>query len=126
MLAAAPAYAQNTAFEPVGNWEALDDDGKTIAMVFDKEGFVTMKKGDEIIGGKEFVMEGNVCQMTYTFNTALSQYDFIIRFLETNEERVLMGIYKLLSPTEIMLAMSPVERPEDIETADNIIFKKIQ
>ncbi|KOS06141.1 hypothetical protein AM493_08930 [Flavobacterium akiainvivens] len=124
LLATMPVLAQKD-FKSVGKWQGTDDDGGAVYITFDAEGYVTMQKGDEIVGGKHFEMEGIEGQMTYKFIDGTNQLDFIMKELSSGQENTLMGIYKVNNPDEIVLAMNNLERPEDF-TVDPIVFKRVK
>jgi hypothetical protein len=128
LLAAMPVCAQTATFNPIGKWQATDDDGQVIVMTFDKEGYITMQRGNEVIGGKSFEMEGIKASMKYTFNAGgiANHVDFTITETATNEEHTLMGIYKVIGPDEIAFNMDNMERPADAGGEGSITFKKVK
>lgn len=124
LLAAVPVFAQKD-FNAIGKWQGTDDDGSTIYMVFDAEGYITLQKGDEVIGGKHFEMEGMEGQMTFKFIEGTNQVDFIMKEFSSGQESTLMGIYKVNNKDEFILAMNNIERPENFEE-DALTFKRVK
>ncbi|MES2486762.1 MAG: hypothetical protein V4581_12555 [Bacteroidota bacterium] len=127
LLAAAPVFAQNTTFNPIGKWQATDK-GEAISITFDKEGYVTMQRGTEVIGGKSFDMEGVKGSMTYKFDPegVKGHLDMIMMVLDTQESRTLMALYKVVSPDEIVIAIDGIERPENFDSKDALTFKRVK
>jgi uncharacterized protein (TIGR03067 family) len=124
LLAAAPVFAQ-AGFDPIGKWEATDTDGIEIRITFDAENYVTMQKGDEVIGGRHFTLEGLEAEMTYKFKPGTNHVDFIMKDLESGKEFLLQGIYKF-EDNQLVLAMDNSQRPDDFDSENTMTFTRVK
>jgi len=126
LLAVAPAFAQTETFNPIGKWAGIDE-GETVFITFDAEGYVIMQKGDEVIGGKSFEMEDVKGSMTYTFDPNGNKYylDMIITVEGTDESRLLLALYKVVNPNEIIIALEGFERPSSFNADNSLTFKRV-
>ncbi|MFL9844774.1 hypothetical protein [Flavobacterium rhizosphaerae] len=120
-------YSQAKEFDIVGTWQATNNDQKFI-LTFDKEGYATLQKGGEIIGGKEFTLYGEKGSMTYKLNYAKDpdEIDITIRQNSTGREKVIKGIFKVISLDEMLLAMDFDNRPANFDSAEVRLFKKVK
>jgi len=80
----------------IGKWIGSDK-GDVGYMIFDEEGFATFEIQDQIIGGKEFIMNGKKGKMTYTvnFRTQPIEVDFTITKLASDESKKILGIVEI-------------------------------
>jgi len=112
-------------FDLIGRWESTVE-GEVYAFTFEKDGYVTMQKGDMTMGGKEFEMAGEKASMQYSvdYTKNPNEVDFIMTRLSKNEKRtVLKGIFKAQGDNEILLVMG-AERPESFEGTEALVFKR--
>ena len=114
-------------FNIAGIWQATSNEQKFI-LTFDKEGYATLQKGNDIIGGKEFTMNGEKGCMTYKLDYTQKpvQLDIIITQLSTGGKKVIMGILKIISEDEFLLTMNPNTRPTDFEADDVKLFTRVK
>ncbi len=56
----------------VGEWKGSDENGKAIALIFDKGGYATLILGNEVIGGKMAKVGERTLSMKYSFDTTHS------------------------------------------------------
>ena len=91
----------------IGKWTG-EDKGDIGSIIFDKEGYATFMMGDQVFGGKEFIMSGKKGNMTYSINTETTpiQIDFVVEKIESGEEKRLLGIVKFINDNSIKLALS--------------------
>jgi len=127
LFATAPVFAQNTTFNPIGKWQATEKN-EAITITFDKEGYVAIQRGDEVIGGKSFEMEGVKGSMVYKFDPdgVKGHLDMIMTVLDTQESHTLMALYKIVSTDEIVIAIDGAERPENFDSKDALTFKRVK
>jgi len=126
LFATAPVFAQNATFNPIGKWQATEKN-ETITITFDKDGYVAIQRGDEVVGGKSFEMEGVKGSMVYKFDPdGVKGHLDMILMVDTQEPRTLMAIYKILGPDEIVIAVDGAERPENFDSKDALTFKRVK
>jgi len=89
----------------VGRWRDIDK-SQSGFMTFDQEGYVTLETNGEVVGGKNFVVDGVTANMRYETreDTDPMEIDFIVTMTEKETEigRV-RGIYKFLSKRKLMI-----------------------
>jgi hypothetical protein len=100
------SFGQNEVKDQIiGKWEG-EDNNDLGNFNFTIGGFVTMENRGEVIGGEEFVMNGKTAQMRYEINAQTSPHsiDIIVKFLETLEEKRLLGIFEFIDASHIRIA----------------------
>lgn len=115
------------AFDIVGKWQG-NDAGQTFTMIFDKEGYVTLQKGDEVMGGKEFTLNGEKGAMTYKtdFTKEPDELDLIVTRLTTKQQKILKCIFKVVNDNEMKIFLNFTDvRPTDFNSPQAITFKRI-
>lgn len=109
----------------IGRWKG-EDKGDIGYIIFDKEGYATFKMGNQVIGGKEFVLNGEKGKMTYKINTTLNpiQIDFTVTKFDSKEVKTLLGIAEFIDNDRFKLALGfGFQRPEDF-SKNTIIFNR--
>lgn len=63
----------------IGKWEGIDK-GNTGCIIFEKDGTASIKIGDNILGGKDYYINGKKATITYIINTTTKpiNIDFIM------------------------------------------------
>lgn len=111
----------------VGKWIAVDH-GDTMYIIFEKEGYVTLKMGGEVIGGKAFDLEGKKSKMTYSINDKTNpiQVDFIITELESNRKEYLPCLAKFIDDNTLKFAMGFEDeiRPTKFDADNSVLLKR--
>ncbi|MCK0115304.1 hypothetical protein [Gelidibacter sp. F63206] len=84
------------------------DNNDVGAVIFEKDGYAAFEIGGQIMGGKEFVINGKRGQMTYSINkeTRPIQIDFILTKLESGEQKTLLAIAEFIEEDVINFALS--------------------
>jgi len=112
----------------VGKW--LGEDKKEIGtIVFDEEGYAYFEISGQIIGGKEFTMEGKKGSMAYYINsnTEPIQVDLVITKLESKEQISLLGIAKFTDEYNMILALNfDNTRPSEFTEDNSIELHKVE
>lgn len=110
----------------IGKW--IGEDEKEIAYLnFDSEGYAYFEIQGQIIGGKEFVMNGKKGKMTYEINREENpiQVDFIVTIFETEEQKKLLCIANFIDNDTMEFAINFEEkRPTEFNSENSIIFKR--
>ncbi|WP_397363469.1 hypothetical protein [Olleya sp. R77988] len=90
----------------IGKWIG-EDKNDSFIVIFENDGYAEFQMNGEILGGKEFVMNGKKGKMTYTINyeTSPIELDFKVTLLETGESRNLYGIAKFIDKNSIQLSI---------------------
>jgi hypothetical protein len=110
----------------VGKWRG-EDGGEVGFITFDKKGYVTFSIRNQEIGGKEYLSDGVVYDMTYDTDETTEPYkiDFVIITHEDQLEIARMpGIYRFSDHQTLIINMKfdGSERPETFdETSDDQI-----
>ncbi|MCF7561677.1 hypothetical protein L3X39_13600 [Sabulilitoribacter multivorans] len=114
----------NTKF--IGKW--VGEDEKEIGyMNFDSDGYAYFEIQGQILGGKEFVMNGKKGKMTYEINSESNpiQIDFIVTLLESGEQKRLLCIANFIDNDIMEFAIDFEEnRPTEFNSENSIIFKR--
>ncbi|MEM6380816.1 MAG: hypothetical protein AAF705_21745 [Bacteroidota bacterium] len=110
----------------VGRW--VGEDEKEVGyMNFDKEGYAFFEVEGQILGGKEFVIDGEKGEMTYEVNEKTSpiQLDLIITKLATQDQRKLLCIVNFIDDDTMEIAMGFENvRPMVFDSENSMIFKR--
>ena len=90
----------------LGKWNG-DDKSEIGYITFDNEGYATFEIQGQIIGGKEFTMNGKKGKMSYSinFNTTPIEVDFIVTKLASKESKKILGIAEFLDNDTMRFAM---------------------
>ena len=108
----------------VGKWIG-EDQGEIGFISFDTEGYAAFEIEGQLMGGKEFYMNGQKGKMTYTINTKTSpiEVDFILTKVITGESKNILGIAEFLDKDTMNFNMSfDATRPS--EFGENAITLK--
>lgn len=112
----------------LGKW--LGDDGSEIGyVIFEKDGYAAFETQGQVIGGKEFVMNGEKGKMTYTINTDVSpiEIDLIVTKLSSGESRTISCIAQFKEKDVMMFALAfDAERPKNFEGDNAITLKRVK
>lgn len=104
----------------VGKWMAIDKTD-TVYVVFDEEGYVTLIEDGEVIGGKDFTVEGLPASFTYTTNTQVKPHhiDMHLKAMET-QMGMMPGIFEFVDANTIKLYMNSDDILEGTATPEQI------
>ena len=108
----------------IGKWIG-EDQGEIGFISFDTEGYAAFEIEGQLMGGKEFYMNGQKGKMTYTINTKTSpiEVDFILTKVITSESKKILGIAEFLDKDTMNFNMSfDATRPS--EFGENAIMLK--
>ncbi|MFL0354795.1 hypothetical protein [Xanthomarina sp. GH4-25] len=131
LLIAIPFLSFNSNLESIdiiGKWVG-EDEGKIAFMTFDKEGYAIFEIQGQIIGGKEFEMEGKKGKMTYIVNPDKTpiEIDLILTKLDTNEQQKILCIAEFQDENNMILAMSwESVRPTEFDSENSIKLKRVE
>jgi hypothetical protein len=131
VLCSGHTFVDSTLF---GRWRSIEDPNAGF-MEFDSEGYVTIEDNGQVIGGKEFEIEGNKASMSYTTNTSVTphQIDIVLKLkLEGQEMEAakMLGVYtydKNSQTLSMCINFEGSSRPtkiEDSDAFDLMVFKK--
>lgn len=122
-LAAGTLSAQSI----TGVWKGKSE-GETGVFTFDKDGYMTMEKGNSILGGKRFKMDGKEFAMKYLIEEQsgkVRNLDFVMYDLATNKEVMrMLCLVEWITDNQIRLCMSMEEasiRPKDFLKKEDVI-----
>lgn len=125
-----PLLSFNATVEPidlVGKWVGTDK-GIIGSVLFDAEGYATFETEGQVMGGKEFVVNGKKGKMTYQVNSAANpmEVDFTITKIDTGESKSLLGIVKFIDANTLVLAIAFDQgRPIDFNSTNSIQLKRV-
>ena len=108
-LLIAPLMAFNTIQTKegfVGRW-AGEDTKKVGFLTFDAEGYATFEIDGQVMGGKEFVVNGEKGKMVYSINTTVVpiEIDLTLTKLESGEQKTMLCIAKFENKDTLLFAM---------------------
>ena len=91
----------------VGKWIG-EDKGDIGYIVFDEEGYASFEIEGQIMGGKDFTMNGQKGKMTYSINDKVNpiEIDFIITKIDTEESMELLGIAEFIDKDTVNFSIS--------------------
>jgi hypothetical protein len=130
LLIILPLLSFNSNFNPdylIGKW-AGEDKGDIGLITFDKEGYATFEINGQVIGGKEFVLDGKKGEMTYEVNVEKEpiEIDFTLTKLESNESKKILCIAKFEDENNMILTIIfSSERPTEFNKKNSIKLKRI-
>ena len=122
-----PLFLLNTTSQKedfIGKWTG-EDQGEIGFIIFDDEGYASFEVEGQILGGKEFFMNGKKGKMTYTINyeTNPIEVDFTMTKIESGESKIILGIAEFTDEDTMTFDMTfDTERPS--EFGDNSITLK--
>ena len=131
LLIVLPFLSFNSDFNSInliGKWTG-EDKGEIGFITFDKEGYSTFEIEGQIIGGKEFVMNGKKGKMTYEINSDKKpiEIDLIITKLESNEQKKILCIAEFEDENNMIFAMTfGSERPTEFNEGNSIALKRTE
>lgn len=114
-------------FNIVGKWTGFDEEKEKGSFVFDSEGYATMIKDNQMMGGKEFVMNGMKACMKYKIDESSTpiKFDLIIFNLKTKESKNMKMLLKIVDNNTIKLASNFNEtRPNSFNKENTILLKR--
>ena len=120
--------AQTTKDQLIGKWKG--EDGKEIGyMTFDSQGYAAFEVNGQIIGGKEFELDGKKGMMEYQIISQekdLIKLDFIVTVFEKPKKvKSLMSIFKIIDYDTIKVALGFNDiRPTEFDVDNSIILKR--
>lgn len=90
----------------VGKWTG-EDNGQVGSIVFDEEGYASIEVGGEILGGKNFELNGKKGSMRYEINTKVKpiEVDFVVTIIETGEVKKMLGIAEFKDKNNMIFAL---------------------
>ena len=112
----------------VGKWVG-ESKGDVGYMAFDPEGYATIELDGQELGGKEFDVEGDRSQLGYEFNDSVQpiELNFLLRNLDTEEEKKMLLIARFLSKDSLQLATNFNEfRPTEFTEDNSIILNRVK
>lgn len=113
----------------VGRWQG-EDNGDVVFMVFDAEGYVSMKMGEEVVGGKEYTVAGRKISMKYKIDdtTHPIHVDFVVTDLETKEQDIMLGIATFDDIDNMHLAfdVEGSKRPVVFDEENSIVLSRVK
>ena len=122
-----PLFLLNTTSQKedfIGKWTG-EDQGEIGFIIFDDEGYAAFEVEGQILGGKEFFMNGKKGKMTYTINYEMNpiEVDFTMTKIESGESKIILGIAEFTDKNTMTFDMTfDTERPS--EFGDNSITLK--
>jgi hypothetical protein len=131
LLIILPLLSFNSNFNPdylIGKW-IEEDKGEIGFITFDKEGYVSFEIDGQVIGGKEFVLDGKKGKMTYEVNVEKEpiEIDFTVTKIESNESKKMLCIAKFEDENNMILTtIFSSERPTEFNKKNSIKLKRIE
>ncbi|MBT8326640.1 MAG: hypothetical protein KJP21_02890 [Bacteroidia bacterium] len=112
----------------IGKWIG-ESKGDVGSMAFDVEGYATIELDGQEMGGKEFEVDGVRSQLGYEFNDSVQpiELNFLLRNLETEEEKKMRLIARFISHDSLELASNFNEtRPTEFTEENSIILTRVE
>lgn len=136
LLIVLPLLSFNSNFNSsdlIGKWIG-EDKGEVMFITFDEEGYAAFENDGQIIGGKEFVMNGKKGNMTYEANLDKNpiEIDFILTKLhptdeKSNEQKKMLCIAKFEDKNNMIIVLNfDSERPTEFSDSNSIKLKRVE
>lgn len=128
ILVALPAFkaVSPKEFEIAGKWVAIDKSAMVV-LTLDKQGFATFQRGSEMMGGKEFYMNGEKGSMTYStdFTKTPNELTLTVTKLATGQQRLIKGIFKVVNDNEMLVHLNfENNRPKNFNSKETLALKR--
>ncbi len=110
----------------IGKW-AGEDKGDIGYINFDKDGYASFEIKGQVVGGKEFVMDGKKGKITYKIDESTNpiHVDFVLTKLESGEQKRLLCIARFKNENEMMFAINFGDtRPTEFNSENSITLKR--
>ena len=116
----------HSTFTIVGSWKATDK-GKTIFMIFDREGYALMGSEGKMLGGKSFDINGEKGTMSYKADLSKNPgtLDITITRLSNKAQKKLLGIIKVVNDNEIRINLAGDIRPVTFDGPQTVTFTRV-
>jgi len=113
-------------FSLVGKWRGQEKGGTTVYMEFDEDGYVSIGRNDEIMGGKDFKIKGERFSMLYStnFEKQPAHIDVTVTRLSTGSQRKMFGLIKVVNNNNVIISLKERVRPENFGGPEAITFKR--
>ncbi len=112
----------------VGKWTG-EDNGEIGFIIFDDEGYAAFEVNGQLLGGKDFEMNGEKGEMTYKIDDSKDpiEIDLTMRKFTSKEERTLLCIAKFTDKNNLMFAMGYGDtRPVDFNGDETIELQRVE
>ena len=108
----------------IGEWKATDK-GKTVSLILDKSNYAVFVSENQVIGGKDFQMDGFECKYEIDYSKNPILLDLVIYEQgKTQEKGRLKGIIRFITDNKIEYRGLWVD-PEDKENKNTIVLDKV-
>lgn len=113
-------------FNIVGEWTGQDKKNANGSFIFDKEGYATMIRGEETMGGKEFELEGIKASMQYVMDESSNpiKFDLVVTALKNKQTKSMKMLLKIIDDNTIQLASNFNQIRPTAFTKENTITLK--
>ena len=110
----------------VGKWKA--DDGREVGFLnFESSGIAFIEVNGQVLGGKEFNMNGKIMTITYEANFEANPItlDIIVTRIENGEQKKMLCIADFINDNTMRFAINLEEkRPTNFSDKNTVIFKR--
>ncbi|WP_456376868.1 hypothetical protein [Lutibacter sp.] len=115
-------------FNIIGKWKAVENN-EVGYIVFQENGYAYFELQGQILGGKEFMINGEKGSMTYEIDYSKSPMtiDLIIKTFKNNKTKRLLCIAEKIDTDKIHFAIGFQEgRPTNFKQNDGLIFNRYE
>ncbi|AGC78700.1 hypothetical protein LX97_02539 [Nonlabens dokdonensis] len=110
----------------IGKWKG--NDGSQIGFIeFDEDGYVTLRIGDQIMGGKEFILKGEKGNATYKIDVDKNPIEVVLIMtkIESGKQKKQFCIAQFINDNEMLFAVDfNNQRPTEFTEENSIILKR--
>lgn len=114
-------------FNIVGEWTGQDKKNANGSFIFDEEGYATMIRGEETMGGKEFELEGIKASMRYVMDESTNpiKFDLVITSLDNSKSKSMKMLLIVVDNNTIKLASNFNQfRPTAFTKQNTVVLKR--
>ncbi len=112
----------------IGKWTG-EDANKIGYITFDSEGYAAFEIDGQVMGGKEFELNGEKGNMIYTINDTTDpiEVDLILTKFNTGEKKTMLCIAKFEGTDTMYFAMGfDSARPTNFEADETLLLKRVK
>lgn len=111
-----------------GKWTG-EDKGEIGFIIFDSEGYAAFETDGQVIGGKEFMMNGEKGKMTYSINMDAKpiEIDLTVTRISSGDERIIRCIAQFIDQDSMLFALAfDADRPKNFDDDSFIKLQRVK
>ncbi|TDE44509.1 hypothetical protein E0I26_09095 [Flavobacterium rhamnosiphilum] len=121
------SYKNIEEYNFIGKWKGTDK-GKTGYIIFEKDGTASIKIGDNILGGKDYYINGKKATITYSIDTTTKpiNIDFIMHSEGYEETEKLSFIAEIIDDNSFKIETVKENSPRNFSENNSMLLARVQ